>query len=100
MYADTAKQMYYVHVFLSENNYNLAWWYDSNKDQIHAVIWWTNDISQIQKCFIQISHNAPFVAEICTHVHISVTKWCIVGHDTNASCGLHNRSIDVTLWEE
>ena len=30
-----------------------------------------------------------FVAEMCTHVHISVTKWCIVGHGTDAlwDCG-------------
>ena len=25
-----------------------------------------------------------FVTEMCTHVHISVTKWCIVGYDTDA----------------
>ena len=38
------------------------------------------------------SHNAPdkyptmrhFVAEMCTCVHISVTKWCIVGYETGA----------------
>ena len=38
------------------------------------------------------SHNAPdkyptmhhFVTEMCTCVHISVTKWCIVGYGTDA----------------
>ena len=38
------------------------------------------------------SHNATvpcptmlhFVTEMCTHVHISVTKWCIVGYLSNA----------------
>ena len=37
---------------------------------------------------LHTSHNAPvpyptmhhFVTEMCTHVHISVTKWCIVGY--------------------
>ena len=36
-------------------------------------------ISQIPECICAISHNAPFVTEMCTRVHISVTKWCIVG---------------------
>ena len=38
------------------------------------------------------SHNAsnkyhtmhPFATEMCTHVHISVTKWCIMGYGTGA----------------
>ena len=34
-----------------------------------------------------------FVTEMCTHVHISVTKWCIVGHGTGALWDLCNRSI-------
>ena len=34
---------------------------------------------------LPISHNAPFVTEMCTHVHISVTKWCIVVY---LSCGI------------
>ena len=25
-----------------------------------------------------------FVREVCTHVHISATKWCIVGYETGA----------------
>ena len=29
-----------------------------------------------------------FVTEMCTHVHISVTKWCIVGYGTGASWDL------------
>ena len=33
----------------------------------------------------QVSQNAPFfVTEMCTYVHISVTKWCIVGYGTGA----------------
>ena len=34
-----------------------------------------------------------FVTEMCTHVHISVTKWCIVGYGTGALWDLCNRSI-------
>ena len=34
-----------------------------------------------------------FVTEMCTCVHISVTKWCIVGYETGALWDLHNRSI-------
>ena len=50
------------------------------------------------------SHNASdkyptvtihhFVTEMCTHVHISVTNWCIVGYGTGALLDLCNRSID------
>ena len=40
------------------------------------------------------SHNASdiyptvhhFVTEMCTHVHISVTNWCIVGYGTDGIC--------------
>ena len=34
-----------------------------------------------------------FVTEMCTHVHISVTKWCIVGYETVALWNLCNRLI-------
>ena len=34
-----------------------------------------------------------FVTEMCTRVHISVTKWCIVGSGTGALWDLCNRSI-------
>ena len=47
-----------------------------------------------------ISHNAlheyptmqHFVTEMCTHVHISVTNWCIVAYYTGALRDLCNRS--------
>ena len=47
------------------------------------------------------SHNASdeypkmhhFLAEMCTHMHISVTKWCIVGYGTGALWDLRNWSI-------
>ena len=41
-------------------------------------------VTQISQCASPISHNAAFVTEICTHVHISVTKWCIAGYGTGA----------------
>ena len=34
-----------------------------------------------------------FVTEMCTHVHISVTKWCIVGYGVGALWDLYKRSI-------
>ena len=56
------------------------------------------------------SHNASdkyltmhhFVTEMCTYVHISVTKWCIVGHGTSALWDLCNRLVvlmqQLTHW--
>ena len=57
-------------------------------------------VAQIPQYTSIISHNAPFCNRnmhicahfcykmmhcgICTYVHISVTKWCIVGYDTGA----------------
>ena len=34
-----------------------------------------------------------FVTEMCTYVHISITKWCIVGYGTGVSWDLCNKSI-------
>ena len=34
-----------------------------------------------------------FVTEMCTHVHISVTKWCIVGYGTSAFWDFYNRAV-------
>ena len=34
-----------------------------------------------------------FVSEMCTHGHISVTKWCMVGHQTGALWDLLNRPV-------
>ena len=34
------------------------------------------------------------VTEMCTYVHISVTKWCILGYRTGALQDLRKRSID------
>ena len=44
-------------------------------------------ISPIPQCFRQITHNVPFLTEMCTRVHIFATKWCIVG---NRTCALWN----------
>ena len=38
-------------------------------------------ISQIQQCVSPISHNEPFCNR---NVHLSVTKWCIVGYMSDA----------------
>ena len=41
-----------------------------------------------------------FVTEMCTSVHISVTKWCIVGYGTGVLWDLCNRTIDIPplMW--
>ena len=66
--------------------------------QIHPYIPVTNELwVDFNK-----SHNAPvscltmhhFVTEMCTHVHISVTQWCIVRHETGALWDLCNISVD------
>ena len=54
-----------------------------------------SSISQISQCIRQISDYAPFVTEMCTHVHISVTKWGIVWHGAGALWDLCNRTIAV-----
>ena len=40
-----------------------------------------------------------FVTEMCTSVHISVTKWCIVGYGTGALWYFDNRSNDLSFLE-
>ena len=48
-------------------------------------LYWPNrPISQIPECYCAISQYATFVPEMCTCVHISVTKWCIVGYLSDA----------------
>ena len=62
-----------------------------NIDTGRAAKWWQGETNPFLK-----SHNAldkyptmhPFVTEMCTHVLISVTKWCIVGYGTGASWDL------------
>ena len=41
-------------------------------------------ISQSHNAFDKYPTMYHFVTEMCTHVHISVTKWCIVGYMTGA----------------
>ena len=55
-------------------------------------------ISQISQCIRQISHNAPFITEMCTHVHISVTNWCVVRYLSNALRG-YMRLTQYGIWE-
>ena len=54
--------------------------------------------------FISQTHNAldkrhtihDFVTEMCTRVHISATKWRIVGHGTGAFWGIYATGL---LWK-
>ena len=53
-------------------------------------IWINHDL--IRKFHnVLVPHPAmyPFVAEMCTYVHISVTKWFIVGHLPGGVCELN-----------
>ena len=64
-------------------------WWERNKVSIEFNLWWpfVSEIDPSHK-----SHNALnkypimhyFVTEMCTHVYISVTKWCIVGYGNGA----------------
>ena len=56
-----------------------------------SVMWLTvyeqgfnRPVTQILQCTSSISHNTPFVTEMCTCVHISATKWCIVRYLSDA----------------
>ena len=50
-------------------------------------------ISQIPNAPVLCPTMHNFVAEMCIHAHISVTKWCIVGYGNGALWGLCKRSI-------
>ena len=50
-------------------------------------------LSQTPQCIRQIFHNAPLFNRI---VHISVTKWCIVGYGTGALWDLWGWSISLS----
>ena len=50
-------------------------------------------ISQIPECICAIPTMHHFVTEMCTCVHISVTKWCIVGYLSGALWDLWDGSI-------
>ena len=45
-------------------------------------------VAQTLQCTNPIPHNAYFATEMCTHVHISFTNWCIVGYLSDALCDL------------
>ena len=56
-----------------------------------SFLWFCNRaVSQIPQCTSPILHNAPFCNR---NVHISVTKWCIVGYLSNALWDLWDGSI-------
>ena len=51
---------------------------------------WTGLFHTRPQCIRQISHSAPFCSR---NMHISVTKWCIVGYGNGALWDLCNRSL-------
>ena len=50
-------------------------------------------VTQVPRCISSISHNATFLTEMCTCVHISVTKLCVVVYLSNVLWDLRDRSI-------
>ena len=73
----------------------------------HAHYGYISSIEQFHK-FHNALHKYPtmqhFITEMCTHVHISITKWCIVGYGTKSlwdmglsHCGIWDWCI-VRLW--
>ena len=69
-------------------------------EQMNYQVSWQGVVSIDQS---HKSHNAPvpyptmhhFVTEMCTRVHISVTKWCIVGYLPDALWDLWDWSIEI-----
>ena len=55
---------------------------------------WPN--SQIPQCTSPCPTMHPFVTEICTRVHTSVTKWCIVGYISDALWDLWDKLLVCT----
>ena len=60
----------------------------------HSLHCCDRPISQIPECICVISHSATFCNRMCTYVHISVTKWCIVGYLSDAMWDVWDGSID------
>ena len=56
-----------------------------------------NTISQIPQCTI-IYSSVPFLANVCTCLHISATKWCIVRYFSDELWGLWECSIDECIF--
>ena len=63
----------------------------------HCFVLFNRHVAQIPQCTSSVSRKLGamhhFVTEICTCVHISVRKWCIVGYMTNAQWDLRDGSI-------
>ena len=78
----------------ASNAENVSIWWRHHVEQLHKLTRsWVpvSDfrieprISQILQCMRQISHNPSFCHRyVHRHVHISVTKWCIVGYGSGA----------------
>ena len=55
---------------------------------------------QIPQCICTVSHNAQFLTEVCTCVHIFVTKWGIVRYLSDALRDLWDGSIGIILVQQ
>ena len=68
------------------------------RTSILLCIHWNRPISQIPECIYAYPTMHHFVTKMCTCVHISVTKWCIVGYGTDAFWDLWDGSIEMWYW--
>ena len=85
-------------------NWNPSQYKDDDLPVYRLYIKWELLYQERRFCIdlLHNSHNAPvpypimhhFVTEMCTCVHISVTKWCIVGYLCDALWDLWDWSID------
>ena len=82
------------------HHWALSWCEEKPVNNTETIGFPTSQIDPLHK-----SHNTPvqypkihhFVTEMCTCVHISVTKWCIVGYLSNALWDLWNGGLNVLM---
>ena len=93
-------------IFINGDHENARWSMTNHS----LVRWWPSpdpwsNIPQKKPDLLHKSHNAldkyptmhHFVTDMCTYVHISVTKWCIVGYLSNALWDLWDWS-NMHIW--
>ena len=59
------------------------------------ILWAGNDRHKSHNASNKYPTMHHFLIEMCTHMHISATKWCIVTHGTGVMWDLSSRSISI-----
>ena len=59
---------------------SFCWGYLNPFSCIKGFVFWLDPSHKSQNASMPYPTMHHFVTEMCTHVHISVTKWCIVGY--------------------